>query len=187
LAVRSLYYIATPGVAEALRSAAKDPDKETARAALVGMMYLGRSAEAREWLSLLLSGSVTAKHAAWCLECWAGEALPIEDDGTYAQREVDRWKAETMPLFRDGVCYRFGAPVDIERLIEDLAHDPLTLRAELKVRTGTVPLQPLLAGYPVTNGELAAVRAWWKANSSKFPAGTLHRWGRTFEPTAVDG
>ena len=34
--------------------------------------------------------------------------------------------------------------------------------------------------------EHAAMRSWWKVNSSKFPAGKLHRWGRTFEPNAVD-
>jgi len=179
-------YTVAPGVARALRDAALDPDTDTAQAALLGTLYLGRPDEVETWLAIVSSGTATARLAAWCLECWSGEPVPHAGGGTYEWPRVRRWWAETSRRFGDRVCYRSGAPVEIARLVEELAQDPLTLRADLNVRTGARPVQRLLTGNPVSIGEQAAMRSWWKVNSSKFPAGKLHRWGRTFEPNAVD-
>jgi hypothetical protein len=185
-AAQSLHHTVAPGVAAALRSAALDPDEDTARAALAGTLYLGRPEEVETWLAIISAGGATARRAAWCLERWSGETVPCEDDGRYAWPAVQRWWAAMSRRFSDRVCYRSGEPVQIGRLVDELPGDPLLLRAELHVRTGARPVQPLLTGHPVSAGEHAAVRAWWSANSARFPPGKLHRWGRTFEPSAVD-
>lgn len=185
-AARALHYMVAPGVAGALRSAALDADLDTARGALLGTLLLGRPDEAETWLAIVASRSDAAPIAAWCLERWTGEEVPSDEAGGYAWPEVQRWWASISHRFRDRVCYRSGAPIDVARLVDELARDPLTLRAELKIRTGARPLQVMLAGNPVSAGEHAAMRTWWQAHESEFPPGKLHRWGRTFEPSAVD-
>jgi hypothetical protein len=84
------------------------------------------------------------------------------------------------------VCYRFGVPVNILQLIHELPRDPENLREELSIRTGAHAVHPLLFGNPVSSRERAEIESWWIANASRFAPGKLHRWGRTFEPSAVD-
>lgn len=186
-AARALHHLVAPGVARALRGAAIDPDEDTARAALVGTLYLGRPDEVETWLAVIAAGGAMARRAAWCLEEWSGETIPRRDDGSHEWATVQRWWAAASRRFGDRVCYRLGEPVQVGRLVDELPNEPLLLRAELHVRTGAPPVQPMLMGNPVSAGEHAAVRAWWSHSAARFPPGKLHRWGRTFEPGAVDG
>lgn len=185
-AVRSLYYFAAPGVAAALHSATGDRNEDTARAALLGALYLGRPDEARLLISIVRRGGAMARYAAWCLEQWSGQPLECDRDGMYQPGRLASWWRELSDRCTDRVCYRFGMPVNILQLIDELPRDPENLREELSIRTGAYAVHPLLSGNPVSPRERAEIKSWWMANASRFSPGKLHRWGRTFEPSAVD-
>lgn len=184
-AVDCLRYVTAPGVAQALRSASTDRDEDTARAALRGMLFLGRKTEAEAWLEAVERGGPTAENALWCLERWAGQSWSRACNHRALAGEVRRWWRNSSHKFIEGVVYHGGAPVDLARLVRQLPEDPYDLRLDLKVRTGATPVLELLMGEPVPMSERVAVEAWWEGNVARFPAGKLHRWGRTFEPNAV--
>ncbi|MEZ4364220.1 MAG: hypothetical protein R3B48_28860 [Kofleriaceae bacterium] len=184
-AVDCLRYVAAPGVAQALRDAAMDPDEDTARAALRGMLLVGRKAEAVAWIEEIERGGPVAENALWCLERWAGVSLPHTRDRRAQARKARTWWHSVEGSFREDVVYHGGEPIDLAKLVRQLPDDPYDLRLDLKVRTGAPPILESLMGEPVPRSERAGVEGWWKANSERFPLGKLHLWGRTFEPEVV--
>jgi hypothetical protein len=179
-AVAALGYATAPGVAGALARAARDGDDDVAVAALLGSLYLGRIDEVPVWIAALARSGVVAATARWCLEAFAGEH---STGATVADAEA--WWSRAGARFAAGVCYRDGRPADPGALVARVAADPSRLRTELRVHTAA-PIADDVGGSLVTPGEQRMLDAWWQANAARFPAGQLHRWGRTFEPGAVD-
>lgn len=185
-AARALWYVTAPGTAAALRRAARDPVREVAEHALQGMLLLGRATEAEAWISMIADDDPHAGLARWCLAAWAGPLLP-DAEALVDAASARAWWHQTQPFLVADRCYRKGQLADPGALIDELAAPASGfLRAELRARTGCPAVRERLAGDPASPGELAAVRAWWTANAARFPAGQLHRWGRSVTPTAVD-
>lgn len=184
-AVDCLRYVTAPGVARALREAAMDEDEEVARAALRGMLSLGRKEEAEAWIDVAERGGSLVEPALACLERWSGQSLHRASDHGAQVAELRRWWRRASRDVKSGVAYHAGQPVDLAALIRLLPEDPAELRLEVKARTGAPAVLEQLRGEPVPASERAALEAWWSAHAAGFPVGKLHRWGRTFEPDVV--
>lgn len=184
--VRALRYVTVPGVAAALRRAARDPDPEVATRALEATLLLGRPAEAELWVAMIAADDPNADLARWCLAAWAGPWLP--DAAALTDRaSAAAWWHQAQPFVVSDRCYRLGALADPGALIDGLAAPPSAfLRAELRARTGSPAVWERLAGDPASPGELAGVRAWWATHGARFTPGELHRWGRSVAPSVVD-
>jgi len=183
--VRTLAYLMGPGVAAAVRQATTDPDAEVAKEAMLQALYLGRAQDASAWIAAIVEDRETAPRALWCLEAWAGEHPTGEPGELVSGDDLLRWWERAERRFAPDVCYRLGRPAEIGELIPLLPGDPMRLRRELRVRTGTRAILELREGDAVSPGEQAAVEAWWQVNTPRFPPGKLHRWGRSYEPSAV--
>jgi HEAT repeat protein len=181
LAVRALDAAAAPGVARALHAAAADDDAEVAAAALRATLHLGRTAAAPIWLSALRSERNAVAYAAeYCFAQLTGEKPPASASDAIA------WWARLEGRFDPGVCYRLGQPATPGALVPAaIGGDSAEARIELGHAGALAFLHPELGD--TTPRERAQIDAWWSANASRFPPGKLHRWGRTYEPGAVDG
>jgi HEAT repeat protein len=181
-----LSYVVAPGVAAAICKTLSDPSEEVISEGLRSSLHLGRVAEAEGFMQVLRSDGPLAAIATWYLEAWSASHPTGRRDKPVTGAQLDKWWSSVRSNFSPNVCYRHGKPIDLDAMIDKLPDDPLHLRDELRVRTGAGCFLEDLAGNPVSKPELSAIKAWWKANASKFPPGKLHRWGRTYVPGAVD-
>ena len=184
-AATALSYVTAPGVAGAVKETLSDRNSEVIEAGLRSALYLGRIQEGDAIMEVIRRGGKVAEIATWYLEAWSGEH-PTGTDKRVTKTELDKWWSGVGAKFSPGVCYRSGKPIDLKSLVAKVADDPLHLRDELRIHTGAACFHERLRGNPVSKPERAEVTAWWKAHSSDFPPGKLFRWGRTFEPSAVD-
>lgn len=180
LAVSALDVAASPGVAQALHAAAADHDAEVAAAALRATLHLGRTAAAPIWLSALRSErSAVAYAAEYCFEQLTGEKPPASAGDAIA------WWARLERRFDPDVCYRLGEPATPGALVPAaIGGDSAAARVELAHAGALAFPHPELGD--TTPRERAAIEAWWQASASRFPPGKLHRWGRSYEPAALD-
>jgi len=185
-AMIALSYVTAPGVAGALRKALSDPNEDVISEALRSSLYLGRVSEGEGFIELIRRDTPLAGIALWYLQAWAGEHPTGNVFKRVDAESLDHWWRGASARFKPGVCYRAGVPIDIGALVAQLADDPLHLRDELGIHTGAPCFHSDLGGNPVSNTERRAVESWWRCDAVKFWPGKLHRWGRTFEPSAVD-
>jgi hypothetical protein len=167
-------------VAAALDAACADPDHEVAEAALRATLHLGRPRWVERWLSVLAGGDEQRAYTAqYCLEQLTGEAVPE------SWHHAATWWRAISHRFEPATCYRLGRPATPGVLVALAGgRDNAVARMELAQMTGCQFLATELAEAPPS--VIAKLDAWWRANSSRFPPGKLHRWGRTYEPDAVD-
>jgi HEAT repeat protein len=189
VAARALTVLVAPGVSDALHRACRDVACDVWIEALGATALLGRVAEMRQWLAMLADQTldeVRRWNLLACLHDSCGDAPDVEDRLPTAS-ELDRWWADVAPRFESGVCYRAGQPTTPGLLLVRMMDDNVGLaRRELRAMTGLPGIQEMLGGVPVTPAERAAMTSWWVARQQELPAGKLHRWGRTYEPNAVD-
>ncbi len=182
----ALSYFAAPGVAAAVRQTLRDPKAEVVEEGLRTSLYIGRVKEAESFMEVIRANGEQAGIAIWYLEAWAGSRPGARRDKRVSEAELDKWWAGAKAKFSADVCYRSGKPIDLGNLSAKLAEDPLHVRDQLRIHTGAACFREDLGGDPVTKLEKSEVSAWWKEHAGEFPPGKLHRWGRTFEPGAVD-
>jgi hypothetical protein len=189
LAARALTVLVAPGVSDALHHACRDVASEVWIEALWATVLLGRIVEVQRWLAML-ADSTLDEVRRWnllaCLHETCGDA-PEGEDQLPAAFEIDRWWARVAPRFESGICYRAGQPTTPGRLVTEMIDGSVGLaRHELRAMSGLPCIQEMLGEVPITSVERAAVSSWWASRHQELPAGKLHRWGRTYEPNAVD-
>jgi hypothetical protein len=178
-----------PGVSDALHHACRDVASEVWIEALWATVLLGRVAEIRHWLAMI--ADPTLDHVRrWnllaCLHETCGDA-PGGEDQLPTTFEIDRWWADVAPRFDSGACYRAGQPTTPGLLVlEMIGGNVGTARHEFRAMSGLPSVQEMLGEVPMTPVERAAVSSWWVKRRHELPAGKLHRWGRSYEPNAVD-
>lgn len=166
------------GVADALIAACADSISSVADAALTATLRVGRLREADSWL-VLGNGPESRNHMVrWCLQQFTGDVPPKDWE------DMAAWWSKIRSRFDRDICIRHGQAASPALHIERLdGQDGRFAREELQHDTGITFVHIYSIPSPE---EREQIDRWWAANSSRFTPGKLHRWGRTFEPEAVD-
>lgn len=179
-AVEALDVAVGPGVLKTLLEAAADSELEVADAAISATLHAGRAHLADTWVQRFAASDELVRSALHdALADFAGEQPPQEPS------ELLPWWEQRRARFAPELCYRLGEPASPAPLIARArgAHGQ-DARLELRQMTGLAFIAVGLAHAPAL--EIRRIDAWWSAHHHRFAPGKLHRWGRTYEPTALD-
>jgi hypothetical protein len=180
-AIRALDVSVGAGIATTLEQCYDDPgEDDVVWWALDAMLHLGRVAAVDRWIELLPSDRPGVQHrAASCIERLLGEKPP------YVRAEAESWWNKRRPRFDPALCYYAGKPATPGSLVRSARgrHAKKT-REQLRQMTGLAFITPLLV--PPAIPETEAIDAWWSTHTHAFVPGKLHRWGRSYAPSACD-
>jgi hypothetical protein len=132
------------------------------------------------WVELVDSDRVGVQSSAVsCIERLTGEKPP------HVRAQAESWWNERRSRFDSAICYRAGKPAAPEILVRGArGRHSKESRADLRQMAGLAFITPSLD--PPAIPETQAIDAWWAAHAVDFVPGKLHRWGRSYDPTACD-
>jgi hypothetical protein len=180
-AIRALDVSVGAGIATTLEQCYDDPgEDDVVWWALDAMLHLGRVAAVDRWIELLPSDRPGVQYGAMsCIDRLIGERPP------HVRAEAESWWNKRRPRFDPAICYCAGKPATPGSLVRIARgrHAKKT-RAHLRQMAGLAFITPLLV--PPAVPETEAIDAWWSTHTTAFPPGKLHRWGRSYDPSACD-
>ena len=154
---------------------ALDGDSAKSLGACMGLGYLGDPRIIPELIDR--SGSRNPKIAAiasCALEIITGHFETSEEP--LLRPRWQTWWDRNSGLFKVGYRYRFGKPMEIIQLIEQLKHDSREVRQaaydELVISTGVSLPFDVEGPWRVQQTHLFAWQSWWKENQDRFPMGS---------------
>jgi hypothetical protein len=178
-AVLALDILVAPGVAAALHAACVDPDREIGDAAVDAIVRIGRPADLARWIETAARHPACVDRVLRGIETVTGERP--DADG------LAEWWRDAAARFEPGRSYLAGAPSSPGVLIEALRGPDVGMaKQDLRARTALRFVLDFFGGDPATPRELERIDQWWTEHGSRFPAGHLHRWGRTYAPGDVE-
>lgn len=179
-AIAASIYVVGPGLLPALRAARRrEPFGEDVVdfSLLKALFYLGLRESVDEFIACFEEGYPVGH--AWRIEGLVGETVPGELEALKA------WWQERRRRFEPHVCYRWGEPIDVSRMVERLPGtlpiQTTMLLEELQVITGedfehdrTLPSE--LYEQDVQD-RIDRARTWVRENGHRFEAGCLYKYG----------